>query len=105
MDKNVDLSCRRNRVGGQAVIEGVMMKNGQQVALAVRKEDGSIEIHKSEFVALKTKHKWLNIPILRGIIAFVESLLLSFKTLGKATDMLGLEEEEEKAKAEKRAKK
>ena len=105
MDKNVDLSCRRNRVGGQAVIEGVMMKNGQQVALAVRKEDGSIEIHKSEFVALKTKHKWLNIPILRGIIGFVESLLLSFKTLGKATDMLGLEEEEEKAKAEKRAKK
>ena len=105
MDKNVDLSCRRNRVGGQAVIEGVMMKNGQQVALAVRKEDGSIEIHKSEFVALKTKHKWLNIPILRGIIGFVESLLLSFKTLGKATDMLGLEEEEEKAKAEKRARK
>ena len=105
MDNKQDLSCRRNRVGGQAVIEGVMMKNGQQVALAVRKEDGSIEIHKSEFVALKTKHKWLNIPILRGIIGFVESLLLSFKTLGKATDMLGLEEEEEKAKAEKRARK
>lgn len=105
MDKNVDLSCRRNRVGGQAVIEGVMMKNGQQVALAVRKEDGSIEIHKSEFVALKTKRKWLNIPILRGIIGFVESILLSFKTLGKATDMLALEEEEERAKAEKRAKK
>ena len=105
MDNKQDLSCRRNRVGGQAVIEGVMMKNGQQVALAVRKEDGSIEIHKSEFVALKTKHKWLNIPILRGIIGFVESLLLSFRTLGKATDMLGLEEEEEKAKAEKRARK
>ena len=105
MDKNQDLSCRRNRVGGQAVIEGVMMKKGSDVALAVRKEDGSVEIHKSKFVALKTKHKWINIPILRGIVGFVESLMLSFKTLGKATDMLGLEEEEERIKAEKKAKK
>lgn len=105
MDKNLELSCRRNRVGGQAVIEGVMMKNGEEVALAVRKEDGTIEIDKSKFIALKSKHKWINIPILRGIVGFFESLLLSFKTLSKATDMLGLEEEEEKAKAEKKAKK
>ena len=105
MDKSVDLSCRRNRVGGQAVIEGVMMKNGSDVALAVRKEDGSVEIEKSKFVALKTKHKWLNIPILRGIIGFVESLLLSFKTLSKATDMLGIEEDEAKEKAIKIEKK
>ena len=105
MDKSVDLSCRRNRVGGQAVIEGVMMKNGSDVALAVRKEDGSVEIQKSKFVALKTKHKWLNIPILRGIIGFVESLLLSFKTLSQATDMLGIEEDEAKEKAQKIEKK
>ena len=105
MDKSVDLSCRRNRVGGQAVIEGVMMKNGSDVALAVRKEDGSVEIQKSKFVALKTKYKWLNIPILRGIIGFVESLLLSFKTLSQATDMLGIEEDEAKEKAQKIEKK
>ena len=102
---NKDLCCRKNRVGGQAVIEGVMMKNGQEVALAVRKEDGTIEIDKSQFVALKTKHKWINIPILRGIVGFFESMVLSFKTLGKATDMLGLDEEDEKIKAEKKAKK
>ena len=105
MDKRVELSCRKNKVGGQAVIEGVMMKNGQEVALAVRKEDGTIEIEKSQFVALKTKHKWINIPILRGIVGFFESMVLSFKTLGKATDMLGLEEEDERLKAEKQAKK
>ena len=105
MDKNIDLSCRRNRVGGQAVIEGVMMKNGSTVALAVRQEDGSVEIDKSEFVAAKTKHKWLNIPILRGIIGFVESLLLSFKTLSRATEMLGIEEEEAKEKAIREEKK
>lgn len=105
MSNNQERSCRLNRVGGQAVIEGVMMKNGQEVALAVRKEDGTIEIDKSQFVALKTKHKWLNIPILRGIIGFFESMVLSFKTLGKSTDMLGLDEEDEKIKAEKQAKK
>ncbi len=105
MDNKQDLCCRKNRVGGQAVIEGVMMKKGEEVALAVRKDDGTIEIDKSKFVALKTKHKWINIPILRGIIGFFESMVLSFKTLGKATDMLGLEAEEERLKAEKAAKK
>ena len=105
MDKKQDLCCRKNRVGGQAVIEGVMMKKGEDVALAVRKDDGTIEIDKSKFVALKTKHKWINIPILRGIIGFFESLVLSFKTLAKATDMIGLEAEEERLKAEKAAKK
>ena len=105
MDKKQDLCCRKNRVGGQAVIEGVMMKKGEEVALAVRKDDGTIEIEKSKFVALKTNHKWINIPILRGIVGFFESMVLSFKTLGKATDMLGLEEEEARIKAEKQAKK
>ena len=105
MDNKVDLCCRKNRVGGQAVIEGVMMKNGSTVALAVRKEDGTIEIDKSEFIAVKTKHKWINIPILRGIVGFFESLILSFKTLSKATDMLGLDELEEQERQEKEAKK
>lgn len=98
-------SCRSNQVGGQALIEGVMMKNGTKVAIAVRKGDGTIEIENTEFHPAKEKHKWINIPILRGIVGFVESLILSFKTLGKATDMLGLEDEDEKAKAEKKKKK
>ncbi len=94
MDKNKDcLDCRRNKVGGQAVIEGVMMKNGEDVCLAMRKEDGTVEIARSKFVSVRKKHKWLNIPLLRGMIGFVESLILSFKTLNKSTEMLGLEEE------------
>ena len=97
--------CRANSVGGQAVIEGVMMKNVTKVALAVRKEDGSIEIRNSEFHPKKEKHKWLNIPILRGVVGFVESMILSFKTLGDSTDMLGIDELEEQEKREKEAKK
>ncbi|MBQ7353807.1 MAG: DUF1385 domain-containing protein [Clostridia bacterium] len=100
-----ELSCRSNKVGGQALIEGVMMKNGTKVAIAVRKGDGTIEIENTEFHPAKEKHKWINIPILRGIVGFVESLMLSFKTLGKATDMLGLEDEDEKAKQAKKEKK
>ncbi len=103
-DKNCP-PCRLNSVGGQAVIEGVMMKNGTQVALAIRKEDGSVEVKNSEFHPLKEKHKWLNIPILRGIVGFVESMVLSFRTLSDSTNMLGLDELEEKEKAEKQAKK
>ena len=88
-------------VGGQAVIEGVMMKNQTDVALAIRKADGTIEISKTEFHPAKEKHKWLNIPILRGIVGFIESMKLSFKTLGDSTNMLGLDELEEKEKAVK----
>ena len=97
--------CRPNSVGGQAVIEGVMMKNGTKVALAIRKADGSVEIKNSEFHPAKEKHKWINIPILRGIVGFIESMILSVKTLGDSTEMLGLDELEEKEKQEKAEKK
>lgn len=108
MKKEKNPVCRRTSVGGQAVIEGVMMKNGTEVSLAIRKADGTIEISKSEFHPAKEKHKWLNIPILRGIVGFVESMILSLKTMGTSTDMLGLdelEEQEKKEKEEKKAKK
>ena len=97
--------CKVNSVGGQAVIEGVMMKNGNKVALAIRKGDGSVEIKNSEFHPAKEKHRWINIPILRGIVGFVESMILSFKTLGDSTEMLGIDELEEKEKQEKQEKK
>ncbi len=97
--------CRPNSVGGQAVIEGVMMKNGTRVALAVRKGDGTVEIKNSEFHPAKEKHKWLNIPVLRGVVGFIESMILSFKTLSDSTEMLGIDELEEKEKAEKEEKK
>ena len=79
------LACRRNKVGGQAVLEGVMMKSGERVCIAVRKDS---------FVSVRKKHKFLNIPILRGAINFIEMMKLSFSTLSKSGEMLGTEEEE-----------
>lgn len=96
MDKKCDLTCRRNKVGGQAVIEGVMMKKGEEVSLAMRKEDGSVDVSKWSFISVRTKHKWLNIPILRGVIGFIESLILSFGTLNKSTEVLELEDDSAK---------
>ena len=101
----IDLSCRRNKVGGQAVIEGVMMKHGEDISLAVRKADGSVEIRNSKFVSFKSKHKWARIPIIRGIVGFIESLVLSVKTLNSATEALDLDEYDEKEKEKKKKKK
>ena len=88
------LACRRNKVGGQAVLEGVMMKSGERVCIAVRKPDGSTEKQTDSFVSVRKKHKFLNIPILRGAINFIEMMKLSFSTLSKSGEMLGTEEEE-----------
>ncbi|MBQ8163646.1 MAG: DUF1385 domain-containing protein [Clostridia bacterium] len=102
MDKNCEnLACRRNKVGGQALIEGVMMKHGDDIAIAVRKDDGSVEIKKEKFVSVKKKHKWLGLPIIRGVVGFIESMVLSMKTMNISTDMLGIDEEIEKEKKKK----
>ncbi|MBE6681240.1 MAG: DUF1385 domain-containing protein [Ruminococcaceae bacterium] len=96
MSKNNNESCRLGTVGGQAVLEGVMMKSKDLVALSVRSTDGDIKTEVSKFYSVRNKHKILNIPILRGIVNFVETMLLSFKTLSRSADLLGIEEEETK---------
>ena len=101
-EKNKDpLACRLGKVGGQAVIEGVMMKSGDDMAIASRMPDGSIKLTKDKFVSVRKKYKILNIPLLRGIVNFVEMMILSYKTLSVSTEALGIDEEEEMSKFEK----
>ena len=85
--------ARLNKVGGQAVLEGVMMKAGKRTVTTCRKDDGSIVVYDEEFVSVRKKHKILNLPILRGVVNFIEMMLLSMKTLNASADALGLEEE------------
>lgn len=94
--KNDILSCRRNKVGGQAVLEGVMMKSGERVCTAVRREDGTIAKQDTSFVSVRKKAKLLNLPLIRGCVNFVEMMILSFGTLSRSAEMLGVEEEETK---------
>ncbi|MBE6597948.1 MAG: DUF1385 domain-containing protein [Ruminococcaceae bacterium] len=82
-------------VGGQAVLEGVMMKSGENVSLAVRGEDGGITLDNSKHTSLRKKHKICNLPVIRGCVSFVEQLLLSMDMLTKSAEMLGIEDEPE----------
>ena len=65
-------TCRLGKVGGQAVLEGVMMKAGERTVTTCRKADGSLVVTDDSFKSVRKKYKFLNLPILRGVINFVE---------------------------------
>jgi len=92
-------NCRLNQVGGQAVLEGVMMKAGTRTATACRLPGGSITVIPDEFVSVRKKHKILNIPIVRGVINFVEMLMLSMKTLTASAEIAASEEDDAPSKS------
>ena len=80
------------KMGGQAVMEGIMMKGEQKTALAVRLPDGSITV---ETQKTKTYGKWMKVPLVRGVFAFVDSLVYGTKTLMRSAEILESETEEE----------
>ena len=88
--------ARLNKVGGQAVLEGVMMKAGNRTVTTCRKDNGSLVVTDAEFHSVRKKHKILNIPILRGIVNMIEMLALSYKTLGASADALDLDDGKKK---------
>ncbi|MEG2775208.1 MAG: DUF1385 domain-containing protein [Acetivibrio sp.] len=81
-------------IGGQAVIEGVMMKNQDVYAIAVRKPDKTIDVKKEEYVSIQKKYKFTKLPIIRGVVSFVESMVIGMKTLTYSASFF--EEEETK---------
>ncbi len=99
--KNKEKNPRLGKVGGQAVLEGIMMRAGDNTSLAVRKEDGSIAVENGTFTSVRKKHKILNIPIIRGCVNMVEMFTLSYSTLEQSAKMLGLDEFEEETKFDK----
>ena len=107
MSKNTDknsscpFSDRLGKVGGQAVLEGVMMKAGDRMVTTCRKPDGTLVVNDDKFTSAKDKNKFYGLPLVRGVVSFVESMTMSFKTLGASAEALGLEEEEEPSKFEK----
>lgn len=83
---------RVGKVGGQAVLEGIMMRGPKSYTTAVRKADGSIvrDRHPNE---IKKKNWFLKLPVIRGVVSFIESMILSFSTLSFAAEALEIEEE------------
>lgn len=72
---------KSSNIGGQAVLEGIMMKNGPKYAVAVRKTDGEMEVKVDEYKSIIKWGKLTKIPFLRGVFNFVDSLVLGMKTL------------------------
>lgn len=92
-------SMRYSGIGGQAVIEGVMMKGDGKYAVSVRKPDGEIEVKVEKYQSLRDKYKAADLPVIRGVVTFVESLVMGMKTLNYSA---GFWEEEEEKKEEKK---
>lgn len=69
------------KIGGQAVIEGVMMRYGNDYAVTVRKPDGTLEVKKDTYVSLVSRLHLKKVPIVRGVFAFIDSMILGISTL------------------------
>ena len=94
-------TCPRVDIGGQAVMEGVMMKAPDAIAITVRRPDGTMVVQRKEYTPASKKHKWMGWPIIRGVINMGSMLSMGMGTLEDSMKMLGEEYEEEPTKFEK----
>jgi len=94
MSKNKCNPCSKaTSIGGQAVIEGVMMRGPEKIVTAVRKSDGEIVYDTKEVNSFVTKHKLNKIPLVRGVVSFIESMVTGVKCLMFSADQVDLEDE------------
>ncbi len=89
-DRNVDML-----IGGQAVIEGVMMRSLTGFSVAVRQPDGGVSIKKEKLVSLAKKYPFLKIPVLRGSVVLIQSLILGMRALNFSASVASEGEEGE----------
>lgn len=90
---------KRNSVGGQAVIEGVMMRGCRGIATAVRKPDGEIEVNFENNIPYSKRNKFFGLPVIRGFVTLIESLIIGIKTLNYSASFF--EEDVEESKFDK----
>ncbi len=88
---------KKTSIGGQALIEGIMMKGPEKTSLAVRLPDGEIDISFMEEKPLKKRFPILGWPVIRGVVGFIESMLTGYKALMISADKSGFTEVEEES--------
>jgi len=88
-------------IGGQALIEGIMMRGPEKTFVAVRNKEKEIITKEVFFTPLKEKYKFLGWPLIRGTVSFIESMKMGYDTLSLSLDLSGLSEEEEESKFDK----
>jgi uncharacterized protein YqhQ len=90
-------------IGGQAVIEGIMMRNGNKYAVGVRTADGQIVVETKECGGKLRDKSFAKLPIIRGVVNFFDSLVLGMKTLMFSASLFAEETEEERNEREGKA--
>jgi uncharacterized protein YqhQ len=88
------LVVRKNKVGGQAIIEGVMMRSKQKISWAVRRPNGETAVERFPFISLSKQHKILAFPVFRGAINLYESLKLGYRALTRSAQIAADEPEQ-----------
>ena len=104
-EKNCAPCAKKTSIGGQALIEGIMMRGPEMSAMAVRDPDGEIVLEKWQTQA-RFKAKFFKLPFIRGAFNFIDSMISGYKCLMRSAEIAGLEDEvEEKPKKGKKSKK
>ena len=106
MSKNKENICcaKKTSIGGQALMEGIMMRGPETTAMAVRNTQGEIVLEKFP-TQTKKRHKFFTLPIVRGLFNYIDSMAIGTKCLMRSAEISGLEEAEEELRREKEAKK
>lgn len=86
-------------VGGQAVIEGVMMRSPNSITIAVRKQDGEVTVKKRHYRTLTQRFKWLNVPILRGVVNLFEMMIIGTEAINYSANE-SLDQTDEQSRSE-----
>ncbi|MBO5019671.1 MAG: DUF1385 domain-containing protein, partial [Clostridia bacterium] len=76
-------------IGGQALIEGILMKSPEKTAMAVRKKDGTIDISYPKYKSLREKYAFFRIPFIRGIVSYIESMIQGYKAMMDSMEISG----------------
>lgn len=87
---------RTCNIGGEALIEGVMMRGNNKMATAIRKSNGEIVVETTDYVPLTKRHFFLKLPVVRGAVGMLESMIIGMKVLMNSAEEVDLEEEESK---------
>ena len=90
---------RSSNIGGQAVMEGIMMRHKDKYSIAVRRPDNEIELKVEDYRSVLGNAKFLKYPLIRGVVSFIDSLVVGTKCLMYSAEIAGDEEDEEEAKA------
>lgn len=106
MSRKKDNSCcvKKTSIGGQALMEGIMMRGPETTAMAVRNTQGEIVLEKFP-TETKKRAKFFKLPIIRGLFNYIDSMTIGTKCLMRSAEISGLEEAEEELRREKEAKK